>query len=159
MIWNFSISGVFFASKLTRHEPSDFARGREIWLAVARENNYACAEHGKPILTFSDVFTCKIKGGALLIFKYLETKAISFLWKLSVIKIAIKCLMIVLLNKESAYHLWSLTIWTDKRHKRETKRRFQPMILKFIFISIARHFSSSQHHGGQLLFYFQNLIS
>lgn len=59
----------------------------------------------KPILTFSDVFTCKIEGGALLIFKYLETKAISFLWKLSVIKIGIKCLMIVLLNKESGYRL------------------------------------------------------
>ena len=45
------------------------------------------------------------RGRSIVKFKYLETKAIYFLWKLPVVKIAIKCLVIVLLNKESAYHL------------------------------------------------------
>lgn len=125
VIWNFSILDVLFTSKLKRNkQPSDWEGAREIRLDVANENNYTCAQHEKPILTFSDVFTCKIEGGALLIFKYLETKAISFLWKLSVIKIGIKCLMIVLLNKESGYRLKSLMIWADKSYKRHTKPRF-----------------------------------
>lgn len=56
------------------------------------------------------MFICKIEGGVLLIFKYFEIKVIFFLWKLLVIKIGIKCLMIVLLNKESGYCLKSLMI-------------------------------------------------